>query len=66
MTYGKLLEALYELSPEQLNEQVLILRDREIYVMQECGIVGEIEEPSLQEKLENEFLLHETYPLLII
>ena len=66
MTFKYLKDAIAELSDEQLMMNAYILRDREIYVPDSCFLVSEIREPSLVEKLENEYALSETQPLIII
>lgn len=65
-TYGDLMVALNELSNEQLNQEVVIVKDRECYKIEDCRLVGTVVDPSLQEKLETQDNLHETYPLLMI
>ncbi len=55
MTFKYLKDAIAELSDEQLMMNAYILRDREIYVPDSCFLVSEIREPSLVEKLENEY-----------
>lgn len=66
MTFKYLKDAIAELSEEQLMMNAYILKDREIYVPDSCFLVSEIREPSLVERLENEYELTETQPLIVV
>ena len=66
MTYQTLLEALRELPKESLSMSVKIVKDREVYGIDDIGLVGEIHDPSLQEKLLNQNNLCEEYPIIIL
>lgn len=65
-TYRELMEALKELSDEQLNEKAVIVKDREVYEIEDCRLVWSIDDPLLKDKLESQYNLHESYPVLMI
>lgn len=66
MTYQELLEALQELPKESLSMLVKIVKDREVYGINDIGLVSELHDPSLQEKLLNQNNLCEEYPIILI
>ena len=66
MIYRDLKEYVNSMTEKELDMSVYVLKDREIYCPECIAIVEESTEPSLLDKLQNEYALDDIQSLIII